>query len=550
MRRLHPLSAVPQIVGGVVQGAFFGVIAATVLAGPLGIPGWVVPLLVPTGAALGGGFAVARYFRFKYEISGTTLTVESGVLARQSREIPLGRIQNVDARQGVLNRLLGLTVVAFETAGGASTEATLDAVDEAEADRIRRLVRQSGGESDEDATTKGEPVERPEAEELFAFTRRDLLIYAVVSVRPAAPAILLAGLPLGFEIITAVARFNLSAVGVEPELTSAILGALGPMQLLALALLTLGQFLVAALVLSVVLTLVEYHGFRLARDGEDLHYERGLVRRYSGTIPLAKVQTLTIQENVLMRRLGLATLVVETAGYSGGGDQTGQGVAIPMAPRAAVDELARDIEPFGGLAIERPPTRARRRYAARFAIVAGVVTGIAALLDTVVLSSSSWWLLLGLFVFVVPAAHLRWRHRGVALEETVLATRSGFWRQTTRVVPYYRLQTVFVSRSPFQRRRDLATVTADTASTSSILGGSATAHDIDDTDATDLREDLRQRLYDDLLSRKADPAEPVGEEAATEASVREVPEGDESPKDDASAAEPNGDEPDDSSLDE
>ena len=523
MRRLHPRSGALRVGRGLLQGVFFGVIAGTALAGPLGVPAWVVPLLPLLGGALLGGLALARYYRFQYEIAGDTLTVESGVFARQSREIPLGRIQNVDSREGVLNRLLGLAIVDFETAGGSATEATLDAVDRAEADRLRQLVRRRGkgtsesdsavdSESDgEPAVTTGEPdteaTEQPtppeDIEELFAFSMRDLLLFALVSVRPAAPALLLAGLPLGIDVIRAVLQFNLGLVGAGTGLSLALLGTLGPPRLVALAALTVAQFGVAALVLSVGLTLVEYHGFRLVRDGDDLRYERGLVRRYSGTIPLSKVQTVTVRENALMRRFGFATLVVETAGYSGGSRQDSKGVAIPMAPRETVYDLARDIEPFGELDFERPPTRARRRYAARFGIVAAVVTGLAYAVDSFLLGTGYWWLALGLFILVPPAADLRWRHRGVTLESSVAATRTGFWRQTTRVVPYYRVQTVFVSRSPFQRRRDLATVTADTASTSSVLGGSATAYDVDDERARYLRTELRERLYRDLLERRS-----------------------------------------------
>ncbi|WP_324662471.1 PH domain-containing protein [Haloarcula sediminis] len=526
MKRLHPLSGAVSVGRGLLQGAFFGVIAGTTLTGVLGLPAAAAPLLIPALALVLGGFALARYYRFTYEIEGDTLRVESGVVARQSREIPLGRIQNVDARQGVLNRLLGLSVVAFETAGGAATEATLDAVNQAEADRLRRLVQRHGetateparaaetdtdGESTESSDTAPDEGAQPAAaepgartEELFQFTLRDLLTFAVVSVRPAAPVLLLVGLPLGIDILTRVLRFNLGLVGGGSSLSLAVLEAFGPPRLVALAVLVGLQFLVAALVLSVALTVVEYYDFRLVREGDDLRYERGLLRRYSGTIPLSKVQTVSIRENALMRRFGLATLAVETAGYSGGTQESGQGVAIPMAPRSVVYKLAGDIEPFGELDFERSPTRARRRYAARFAIVAGVVAAVGYAVDTFLLESGFWWLLLGLFVLVPPAAHLRWRHRGVALDDDVLATRTGFWRQTTRIVPYYRVQTVFVGRSPFQRRRDLATVTADTASTSSILGGSARVYDVDDERAAQLRDTLRARLYTDLLARKAD----------------------------------------------
>ena len=525
MRRLHPLSGAVSVGRGLLQGAFFGVIAGTTLGGFLGLPAAAVPLVIPALALLLGGIALARYYRFTYEIAGDTLRVESGVVARQSREIPLGRIQNVDSKQGVLNRLFGLSVVAFETAGGATTEARLDAVSEAEAERLRRLVQGRGergddretvtAATDEAVTAAGEgedepstrpatdPALRTDAEELFDFSTRDLLTYAVVSIRPAAPVLLLAGLPLGIDALLTLFRFNLGLVGGPRTVSLTVLEAFGPPRLLVLLLLTALQFLVAALVLSIVLTVVEYYNFRLVREGDDLRYERGLLRRYSGTIPLSKVQTVSIRENVLMRRFGFATLAVETAGYSGGNQESAQGVAIPMAPRPVVYGLARDIEPFGELDFERAPTRARRRYAARFAIVAGVLTAIGYALDTFLLGTGFWWLSLGLFLVVPPAAHLRWRHRGVALDDDVFATRTGFWQQTTRVVPYYRIQTVFIGRSPFQRRRDLATVTADTASSSSLLGGDANAYDVDDDRAAQLRDTLRERLYTDLLSRKA-----------------------------------------------
>ncbi|WP_135303017.1 PH domain-containing protein [Haloarcula amylovorans] len=528
MRRLHPLSAVRRVAVAAVQGAFFAFFVGTALAGAADIPGWVVPLLAPAGGVLAAAFALARYYRFRYDIEGDTLAVESGVFARQSREIPLGRIQNVDTKQGVVNRLLGLSVVAFETAGGSATEATLDAVDESEADRLRRLVQRQDRrteERDDSAAERGDvaaaaadesatPTDTDSArtatrvdeptEELFAFTWRDLLTYAVVSVRPAAPALTLAGLPLGGDLVAAVFRFNLAVLGSDAAPSLSLLETFGPPRLVALVLLTLAEFLLTALVVSVVLTVVEYHDFRLFREGDDLRYQRGLLRRYSGTIPLSKVQTVTIRENVLMRRFGYATLVVETAGYSGGNDQSSQGVAVPMAPRETVYELARDIEPFGDLSFERPPTRARRRYAIRFAIAVGVLTVAGYAVDRFLLETGYWWALLAFLALVPPAAHLRWRHRGFALDDDVLATRAGFWRRTTRVAPYYRIQTVFVGRSPFQRRRHLATVTADTASTASVFGGSAAAYDVDDERATELRNTLRSRLYADLLSRKRD----------------------------------------------
>jgi len=497
MRRLAPLSGLVSVGRAVVQGLAFGVFLGTAGAGSGLLPVGTL-LLAPVLAGLLGGYAYLRYLRFQYGVAGDTLVVESGVLARQSREIPLERIQTVDTEQNVLNRLLGLVVVNIETAGGSSTEAALDAVTEAEADRLRNLVRQYDRQPEPD-----EPdPDGDRGTELFALSPRDLLTYAVVSVRPAAPVLTLFGLPFGQDVVVSVLRVNARVAGLD-GLLDPILGGTAPAGgVVVFAALTLAEFVAVALVVSAVLTAVEYYGFRLVRDGDDLRYRRGLVRRYSGTIPLAKVQTVTVRENVLMRLLGYATLEVETAGYAGGTQESQKGVAVPLAPREEVYALARDVHPFGEIDVDRPPRRARRRYAARFALAVLAVTAVTLAIDRLALGTGDWWLPLAGLVLVPAAAHLRWRHRGYALDDDALVTRSGFWGRSTRVVPYYRVQTVLVARSPFQRRRDLATVVVDTASSSSLLGGNATAHDIDEAVASELRDDLRERLRADLARRR------------------------------------------------
>ncbi|EMA22800.1 PH domain-containing protein [Haloarcula amylolytica] len=543
MNRLHPRSAVLRVARAALQGGFFGFFGGSLGTGMFGLPAFAVPLLGLLGALTFSGYALARYFRFQYELDGDTLTVESGVFARQSRQIPLGRVQNLDVEQNILNRLLGLAIVRFETAGGSATEATLDAVDEAEVKRLRNYVRTHDRDQAAEAETAtadtvseaatpgrsahadlpgvtgpkpthagdtqarndlGEPVsesdtaerDQPDGSLLFAFTQRELLTYALVSVRPAAPVLTLASLPLGMDVVWAVLRFNATLAGasLSGPVVRWLTGSPETTRLAVFAALSVVQFLLLALVVSVALTVIEYYGFQLTQADDDLRYERGLLRRYSGNIPLEKVQTVTIRENVLMRRFGYATLAVETAGYSGGNQQSTQGVAVPLAPREEVYELARDIEPFGDLDFDRSPKRARRRYLARFSLAAAGLTAVAYALDTLLLETGYWWVAALLFLTVAPAAHLRWRHRGYDLGESVLATRSGFWRRTTRIVPYYRLQTVFVTRSPFQRRRDLATVGADTASSSSLLGGVARVYDIDEDTAKELRDTLRERL--------------------------------------------------------
>jgi putative membrane protein len=71
------------------------------------------------------------------------------------------------------------------------------------------------------------------------------------------------------------------------------------------------------------------------------------------------------------------------------------------------------------------------------------------------------------------------------------------------VVSYDRIQTVIDTRTLFQRRWNLATVTIDTAGSLSLTGGDAAAVDVDDAVADELRAELDERLRAALAARRA-----------------------------------------------
>ena len=114
---------------------------------------------------------------------------------------------------------------------------------------------------------------------------------------------------------------------------------------------------------------------------------------------------------------------------------------------------------------------------------------------------AQWWLPLAALVLVPLAAHLTWKHRGYYADGDHVVTRTGFWRRNTMVVPYNRVQTVLSSQTVFQRRRDLGTVTIDTAGSGGLGGGDAVALDIDAEAAETLREDVADRLQRALRQR-------------------------------------------------
>ncbi|WP_254764004.1 PH domain-containing protein [Natrinema marinum] len=507
MKKLHPASiAVRSLSRSLNTGFVFFVIGVVVSPGSNGMNLLSVFGLVTIGIVMGIVYEFAYYQRFHYELTADTFDVTSGVISRRDRELPLGRVQNVDIRQNVVERLLGIAAVHIETAGGGETEVSLRYVDEDEARRLRRQLRRGasadaadeGGDADaletglEGTPTARETTAAAEEEVLFEIQPRELAVLSIFTIDPGASV--LGGIALSFasglDPTTLVPVDRMEAL---PGPASGVLALVWGLLLFALA----------AWVLSAALTVSRYYGFRLTRTDDELYYERGLLQRYSGTIPLEKVQALTISESIPYRWFGYAALSVETAGYAPGqSGARGTESAIPLADADRVGALARAIEPFGPVDLESPPRRSRERYAVRYLLVVAVVVGLAYLIARYAPFVRRWYLVAALAVIAPIAAHLKWTNRGFRVGERYFLTRTGFWRRTTKVVPHYRVQAVLHESTIFQRRRGLASVTADTASSASFFGRAATAYDVDAMRGLELQTEIEERLQERLRVRK------------------------------------------------
>ncbi len=432
---------------------------------PLFVAGFLV-----VGVVISTIWEVARFRRYSYELTEGTVDIDSGVLSRREREIPYERIQNVDVAQNVVHRLLDIAELRIETAGGSSSEASLKYVGQTEATRLQEELsrRKRGLASDAD--------DDRDATEVFALEPRELAILGVISAD-----------------LRVVGLLSVVLSAFAPQLASQINPQYGLVTLLGPAIALVGILFVWAT--SAVLTAFRYYGFRLTKHGDELRYERGLLQRYSGTIPLSKVQTVTVRENVLARNLGYASLVVQTAGYAPGQDGAQVESAIPIAERDRLLDLAQSVEPFGDVTFTRPPKRARTRYAARYGLALVALVGLLGVVHAVTSQLPLWYLPLAGLLVVPVAAHLTWAHRGYYRDESYVLTRNGFWRRRTMVVPYDRVQTVSSSQTIFQRRRDLGSVVVDTAGSGGFGSGDAAAVDIDAEIAETFRETVASRFH-------------------------------------------------------
>lgn len=501
--RLHPLS-IGFSLGSQLRRAIFPLIVGGASANFLGVVEMRSVLLIGLIPFVVG--SVVRYLTFRYRYEEAELVIRSGLLFRRERHVPYARVQNLDAVQGIFHRVLGVVEVKLQTGGGQEPEATLTVLPLPALEALRQRVREGKREAAEEGmvaegattATPAEPQTAMPAEPPTAGASADPALAGSAEGRTLlhlpARELLLHGLLQNRGMVLIAAAFGLAwELGIFERASDWIAGEqswIGPavegaasdvvaagilVTVVAITALVVA-FVIFARVLSVAWTLVRLHDYRVVRSEEGLRATFGMLTQVAATIPLRRVQTVTIHEGPLQRWAGRVAVGVQTAG----GSQAGQsGNADPhrhrLAPilrRDRLREFLREVipeldapevgwEPVSPLAFRR------------------VVRGTCFLAT---LASVPLYFTLGAWGVAFHAVFLAWavfyarryvECLGWALKDDMVWFRSGWlWRRTT-IARYTRIQVVALRTTPIDRWRGMARLLVDTA------GAGAAAHKVD-----------------------------------------------------------------------
>lgn len=502
-RRLHPAWIV---IGGLRVARGFVVplgIAVFVQEGPAQLVFLGIGLAV---AALGLFMQFLTWSVFRYEIAGGELRIRSGLVFRQERSVPLERIQSVDSSESPLQRFFHVVQLNIETAaaGTKGSDVTLAALSQTEAvellerlnaARTRGSAGRRGGEA---AGTVGEPDAEvapgaaapslaDEGELLRKITLGDLLLTGATSGR-IGPAL---------ALLTAAWQFADDVLSDETYERLALRASHTTLQGL---LFLVGLLAAVAWVLAFISTVLTFGGFELRRQGDRLLIRHGLLDRKQSTVPVQRIQAVSVRESLLRQPLRLATVRFESAGY--GTDSAESGVLFPIVPmREVTDLLERAVpgfaispETLAGIGINGLPRRARRRYVLSEVWPALVVAvGVGVLAWRVSWLDGMW---AAIAVVLVPIAGiyglLQYRDAGWEVDgQDRLVVRGRRVERQLTVTPRRRLQRRSVSQNVLQRRADLANLTVAIASGGS--GGTMLVRHMDLGEAEELVTSLASR---------------------------------------------------------
>lgn len=396
--------------------------------------------------------SLLRYWFFHFQIGDDAILVREGVINKKQLDIKFSRIQGINTEQSFVFRWFDLVTISFDTAGSAGSEGELPAVKTEFAEALRERI----GKVSKTAPEAMAPRAMAETPPLLKLDWRDMIRIGLADRRA---FVFLAVIAPFFEQISE--EFG-QAIANQIEDVAADVAAMGTA--IAATLLGTMVFLVIVMLVigSIIAAFLRYHNFTLYLTDGRLRSTGGLFTRHEATMETGKVQVARVSQGIVLRWTERVRLVLKQA--SSKSQKASKSFSIPAAPPGFQQPFLGDVfaPEAAGLDLDFE-SESLERVDARFLRPRILYGGIAPAFAVTAL----FWIDNGppalIFLLWIPFWSLIqwrvWRRFGWCVSGEALVRRKGFLATHLDVFLLRKVQRVTVRQSPYQRRKQLATLT-------------------------------------------------------------------------------------------
>lgn len=387
-----------------IGGASLGIIVA----------GWLmagVILLVLIGVVL--LIHVLAYKNLYFMLDANEFSLYSGIITKRRVHVPYDRVQSVDARASLLQRIFGIRTLYIDTAGGASNKAII--VPYLTKQQAEWLTNELYGRKRSAAAVPVQAPAQPAQGNVLDFGTQAWNevggVFAGQPVQQAAPTyemglsnkeLFLAGISnntsfvimvLGF--LGVVAQIVGMAFELFPSESDAVISAFAEQSAnlmlsvgTVLSIATLIVVLAIIWLLSGVAHCISYGGFRARRVGDRIEVERGLLQHTRQSISIQRVQAVVVKQSTIRRLIGYCEVSLDKIDAQSGDDSNNNnnlnnsGVVVhPFCKLADVPAVLAGLVPeYAGTPMGKTPLPAvsTRRAITRRCILQGLGFWLAA----------------------------------------------------------------------------------------------------------------------------------------------------------------------------
>ncbi len=425
-----------------------------VLAGVLFGSGktWVLLLTFGIFIVFVAIFGIIYFYKYTFQIIDNELVIHKGVFKTTKLNIPFERIQSINFKQTILHQMLSVVELEVDTAGSSKIEFDLRAIPIQKANALRQIVL----ESNPQIATEEEPTHQaPTEKKLFQLSFGELVKVGLTQNHIKSGLIPFA---LYFWL-----RDLLHSGGIElDEIASEYAE---PERIYQLGLFIIGMLVIiyalAAMLISLIMSIIRFFDLSLYRQEDGFSVSYGLLTKRQITIKDEKVQIIKWEDNLLRKLPGIYNMQIKQAAAATV-KQKNSSIFLAGIPQGRIrhflDTYFKDIE----YEMERYTSISQWWFIRRMVIITLLLLmtfGVA----TYYPFHPMFGMMIGVWLFLYLSSYLYFRKKRIGINKDVIHIKGGQFGDENELMQIYKIQGVQLSQSPFQRRKDLASIVLFTA---------------------------------------------------------------------------------------
>lgn len=397
--------------------------------------------------------AVLYYLNFKFHINNESFILNKGYLRKQELNIPLERIQSVNYKANVLQRLLKVVSLEIDTAGSTKAELKILALELEFAENLKNVLSNNNIEIDKEEASLDISLEKKRTESLLKINIGELIKIGLLQNHLQMGAIILA---FGWQFYHELAEnFKEEVNNISGQVNEQIL------QSSLIVLIFMGLlFLAISVVASVIRVIIRFFEFEFSKTDNAFQMQAGLLNRKNMIIPFKKIQELSWGTNPLKKAFSLYTIKIKQANSQF--DKKKTLMEIPGCEQKSLTHLKEIV--FGGSEfLNEKRFNISKKYFWRILFIMGFIPIIASS-ALYIYKVVPYWVPVVWFGFSIFGSWLAIKKRYIRVSENQLIISKGMFGQDWKQLEMYKIQVVDYTQSIFQKSSGLASIHIFTAS--------------------------------------------------------------------------------------
>lgn len=269
-----------------------------------------------------------------YQLTDNEIICQRGVLFKKKSVIEYKKIHAVNQKHGIIQRMFGISVLLVDS-GSTNTAMNAEIMIYEDRDVVDELYHRLKNLDLTEEEIKKEVEEKPQ-EFLYEFSSKSKVIYSALNMGAGLIGIFFAG-------VFIVALLGIIGYFSQEEI-----------DLMVVIIIAIAIYLIINAVIFIsncVYSFVSLYDFKVTKEKNSLNINHGLLTRVNNTFKLDRIKGVKIEQGLVKRLFGFATVKLEVIGYNHSSNDNNNdrnqslGMLIPLCKMAEVNDLITKILP-------------------------------------------------------------------------------------------------------------------------------------------------------------------------------------------------------------